>query len=60
MLGSSILFMPSPPQQPAAPPPTLATYIRDLFKQRENLTEFDLCYYEKRKVSLCAHLLKKK
>ena len=35
------------------------TYIRDLFA-REGLNEFDLCYYETRKVALCAHLLKPK
>ena len=34
-------------------------YIRDLFN-REGLNEFDLCYYETRKVALCAHLLKTK
>lgn len=48
------------PQQPREPQPTIVTYIRNIFKQRENLSEFDLCYYETRKVALCAHLLKPK
>lgn len=44
---------------PVAPLAAAATYFRDLFKERER-SEFDLCYYETRKVALCAHLLKTK
>lgn len=43
----------------ASLPVAVATYLRDLFRERER-NEFDLCYYETRKVALCAHLLKTK
>jgi hypothetical protein len=63
MSGTYILTMPQT-QTPTQEPPTQTTlsipkFIRDLFKSRE-VTEFDLCYYETRKVALCAHLLKNK
>lgn len=44
---------------PVAPLTVAANYIRDLFKE-QGRSEFDLCYYETRKVALCAHLLKTK
>ena len=59
---SSTMNTPQQTQQssrPAQPLLPVITYIRDLFA-REGLNEFDLCYYETRKVALCAHLLKPK
>jgi hypothetical protein len=53
---------PQPQLQPqaASPPLSLKTYIRNIFRRPDELSEFDLCYYETRKVALCAHLLKPK
>jgi hypothetical protein len=43
------------PQQSRSQSPL--QFIRELFAERPR-NEFDLCYYETRKVALCAHLLK--
>jgi hypothetical protein len=60
---SSTMQTPQAQQQSTSTTPAsslpVITYIRDLFA-REGLNEFDLCYYETRKVALCAHLLKPK
>lgn len=58
LLMSTIMPQPNPQPIPSPEPIPVVTYIRDLFKSREALSEFDLCYYEMRKVALCAHLLK--